>query len=174
MSGLSFLPHLNAGLNLLSTGLLLAGFILIRRGQVAAHRACMLGAVTASALFLVCYLVYHYGAGRTVFRDPAWFRPIYLGILLSHTVLAVVIVPLVAGTLRFALGERFERHKRLARWTWPLWIYVSATGVVIYALLYHIFPQPQPSAPSDLPTVSGQPFGDFGGHSEAAWPTTWD
>ena len=80
-------------------------------------------------------------AGRTVFRDPAWFRPYYLALLLTHTVLAVVIVPMVIITLSRALRERFDKHKRIARWTWPLWMYVSVTGVLIYFLLYRIFPQ---------------------------------
>jgi len=138
---LSDLPAVNACLNGLSTCFLFAGFILIRRKRIAAHRACMLGAVAASTLFLACYLYYHFHAGRTEFRNPAWFRPIYLTILLTHTVLAVVIVPMVIVTLVRALRERFDQHKRLARWTHPLWLYVSVTGVLIYFLLYQIFPQ---------------------------------
>ena len=138
---LSDLPAVNACLNGLSTCFLTAGFVLIRRKRITAHRNCMLGAVLSSTLFLACYIYYHLHAGRTVFKDPAWFRPIYLAILLTHTVLAVVIVPMVIVTLVRALRERFDQHKRIARWTLPLWLYVSVTGVLIYFLLYQIFPQ---------------------------------
>ncbi len=138
---LSDLPAVNAALNTLSTIFLTCGYIFIRRQRQVAHRNCMIGAVISSALFLTCYLIYHYNAGRTVFRDPAWFRPIYLTILLTHTILAVVIVPMVLTTLYHAVRRQFERHKRIARWTWPIWMYVSITGVLIYFLLYHIFPQ---------------------------------
>ena len=101
----------------------------------------MLSAVVTSTLFLVCYVVYHAKSGRTVFKDPTWFRPYYLSLLFTHTVLAVVIVPMVIITLSRALRERFDKHKRIARWTWPLWMYVSVTGVLIYFLLYQIYPQ---------------------------------
>ena len=101
----------------------------------------MLSAFVTSTLFLVSYLVYHANAGRTVFREPQWFRPIYLALLLTHTVLAVVIVPLVLITLSRALRGRLESHKAIARWTWPIWMYVSETGVLIYFLLYQIYPQ---------------------------------
>jgi putative membrane protein len=146
------LPVVNAGLNTLSAIFLGAGYYSIRRKNRAAHRLCMLGAFTTSVLFLVCYLTYHsYLAyflhqGPTVFREPAWFRPIYLAILLTHTVLAVVVVPLVLLTLSRAAKQRFELHQRVARWTWPLWMYVSVTGVLIYLLLYQIFPQRAPTA----------------------------
>jgi uncharacterized membrane protein YozB (DUF420 family) len=141
------LPAVNATLNGLSAILLWAGYYFIRRKNREAHRNCMIAAFVTSTLFLACYLTYHgYLAyylhrGPTVFRDPAWFRPIYLGILLTHTLLAMVIVPLVLVTLQRALRARFELHKRIARWTWPLWMYVSVTGVLIYLLLYRIFPQ---------------------------------
>jgi putative membrane protein len=138
---LSDLPLFNAACNTLTTMLLLAGFAFIRAGRKSAHRNCMIAAIFSSTLFLTSYLVYHARAGRTHFTDPAWFRPIYLGILISHTCLAAVIVPMVLVTLARALRGRFDRHKALARWTWPLWIYVSVTGVVIYLLLYRIFPQ---------------------------------
>ena len=138
---LSDLPAVNAVLNTLSTIFLTCGYIFIRRQRQVAHRNCMIGAVISSALFLTCYLIYHYNAGRTVFRDPAWFRPIYLTILLTHTILAVVIVPMVLTTLYHAVRRQFERHKKIARWTWPIWMYVSITGVLIYFLLYHVFPQ---------------------------------
>ena len=137
------LPAVNASLNALSAVLLSAGYYFIRRQNRDAHRNCMLAAFVTSILFLVCYLTYHghrayvLHAGPTRFLEPAWFRPIYLTILLTHTILAVVIVPLVLVTLNRALKERFELHRKIARWTWPLWMYVSVTGVVIYFLLYH-------------------------------------
>ncbi|MFM2296081.1 MAG: hypothetical protein RLZZ350_2494 [Verrucomicrobiota bacterium] len=133
------LPALNACLNGTSAVLLLIGRIYIQRGHKIAHRNCMIGALTTSTLFLASYLYYHFHAGRTTF--PAnWFKPIYLTILLTHTVLAVVILPLIAMTLSRAVKQNFELHKKIARWTWPLWMYVSVTGVVIYVLLYQIFP----------------------------------
>jgi putative membrane protein len=141
------LPAVNAGLNGLSAILLSLGYGFIRKKNQAAHRNCMIGAFAASLVFLACYITYHtYVAcylhrGPTVFRNPAWFRPIYLVILVTHTLLAVVIVPMVLVTLRRAAHSRFELHRRIARWTWPLWMYVSVTGVVIYLLLYQVFPQ---------------------------------
>jgi len=144
---LADLPAVNATLNGLSAILLSAGYYFIRRKNRDAHRNCMIAAFVTSTLFLACYLTYHgYLAyylhrGPTRFGVPAWFRPIYLGILLTHTVLAVVIVPLALITLQRALQQRFELHKRIARWTWPLWMYVSVTGVLIYYLLYWRFPQ---------------------------------
>ncbi len=141
------LPAVNAFLNGLSAVLLGAGYYYIRRQNRVAHRNCMVSAFCTSILFLICYITYHtYLAvvlhrGPTVFRDPAWFRPIYLTILLTHTALAVAIVPLALITLARALRERFDQHRKIARWTWPLWMYVSVTGVLIYALLYKIFPQ---------------------------------
>lgn len=141
------LPAVNALLNGVSAVFLTAGYYFIRRKNQAAHRNCMLTAFGCSILFLICYLTYHgYRAwvlhqGPTRFLEPAWFRPIYLTILGTHTVLAVVIVPLVLVTLSRALKQRFELHRKIARWTWPLWMYVSVTGVLIYFLLYRIFPQ---------------------------------
>ena len=138
---LSQLPALNASLNALSALLLIAGLFFIKRKNQSAHRNCMLGAFAASVVFLACYLYYHFYAGRTVFRNPAWFRPIYLTLLFTHTLLAVVIVPMILVTLARAAKQRFDQHKQIARWTWPLWMYVSVTGVLIYFLLYHLFPQ---------------------------------
>jgi putative membrane protein len=138
----SDLPAINATLNGMSAVLLIGGFIFIRRKQQAAHAKCMIGAVICSILFLICYLTYHSRAGATYFRDPAWFRPYYLGLLISHMILAVAIVPLVIITLTRALKSRFELHKKIARWTWPIWMYVSVTGVLVYLLLYKIYPQP--------------------------------
>ena len=135
----SDLPVVNATLNGLSALLLGCGYYFIRQGRREAHRNCMISALGTSTLFLACYLTYHFTV-RTIthFRDPAWFRPIYLTLLLTHTLLAVVIVPLVLMTLWRAVRGRFDAHKRLARWTWPLWMYVSVTGVVIYLMLYHL------------------------------------
>jgi putative membrane protein len=136
------LPVVNATLNGLSAVFLTVGYVFIRRKNQTAHRNCMIAAFCTSVLFLACYLTYHFTVkAMTRFHDPEWFRPIYLGILLTHTVLAVVIVPLVLMTLSRALKGRFEAHRRIARWTWPLWMYVSVTGVIIYLLLYQIFPQ---------------------------------
>ena len=101
----------------------------------------MIAAVVTSAIFLISYLVYHFYAGRTDFQEPMWFRPIYLVILITHIVLAVVTVPLVMVTVWRGFKTEFELHRKIARWTWPVWMYVSVTGVVIYLLLYQIFPQ---------------------------------
>ncbi len=141
------LPAVNASLNGLSAVLLSAGYYFIRQKKQRAHRNCMVAAFVSSILFLCCYVTYHtyvgyvLHRGPTVFKDPAWFRPIYLTILVTHTVLAVVIVPLVLMTLSRAVKARFDTHKKLARWTWPLWMYVSVTGVLIYYLLYWKYPQ---------------------------------
>jgi putative membrane protein len=138
----SDLPAVNATLNSVSAILLLIGYIQIRRGNQAAHRNCMVAAFVTSTLFLVSYLTYHFLTETlTRFTDPTWFRPIYLVILLTHTVLAMVLVPMVLVTLYRAVRGQFDKHRRIARWTWPVWIYVSVTGVVIYLLLYQVFPQ---------------------------------
>jgi len=141
------LPVVNATLNGLSAVFLTLGFIFIKRGNKIAHRNCMISAFCTSTIFLGCYLTYHgYLAmvlhrGPTRFLNPAWFRPIYLTILISHTILAITIVPMILMTLWRAKMGRFEQHKKIARWTWPLWMYVSVTGVIIYWLLYIKFPQ---------------------------------
>ena len=138
------LPALNATLNGFAAVFLGFGFYFIKRKRVTAHRNCMIGAMVSSTLFLTSYLTYHIiksinHAVVTRFHNPEWFRPIYIAILISHTILAVVILPMIAITLTRALRERFDRHKAIARWTWPLWMYVSVTGVLIYFLLYKIF-----------------------------------
>ncbi len=141
------LPAVNATLNGLSAVFLSLGFIFIKRGNKIAHRNCMISAFGMSVVFLACYLTYHVWLavvlhqGPTRFLNPAWFRPIYLTILMTHTLLAAVIVPLILMTLNRARKQDFAAHKKIARWTWPLWMYVSVTGVVIYLLLYQIFPQ---------------------------------
>ena len=139
------LPFINACLNGLATIFLTLGFVFIKKGNKTAHRNCMISAFVTSAVFLACYLTYHIKTEAvTRFVEPAWFRPIYLVLLFTHVVLAVVILPLIFMTLSRALKERFEQHKKIARWTWPLWMYVSITGVLIYLLLYQVFPQPEP------------------------------
>ena len=141
------LPAVNATLNGLSAIFLALGFFYIKRGDKIAHRNCMISAFGTSVVFLACYLTYHIWLavvlhqGPMRFLNPAWFRPIYLTILITHTILAATIVPLILMTLWRAKKQNFEAHKKIARWTWPLWMYVSVTGVVIYLLLYQIFPQ---------------------------------
>ena len=132
------LPTVNACLNGASALLLLAGYLLIRRKNVALHRACMGAAFTLSVLFLVSYLYYHALHGATRFPGAGGARAAYLAILVSHTTLAVAIVPLALRTLTLALRGRFDAHRRIARWTLPLWLYVSVTGVVVYWMLYRI------------------------------------
>jgi len=135
-----YLPHLNAILNSTSAILLLAGFRFIRRGRIQAHRNCQVTAVVTSTLFLVSYLTYHYYHGATKFLGQGLVRPFYFTLLLTHTVLAIVIVPLILITLYRAARGDFIRHRRIARWTLPLWLYVSVTGVLVYLMLYHIYP----------------------------------
>ena len=135
----SYLPAVNATLNGTSAVLLLTGRVLIAQKRVAAHRMVMLATVTTSTLFLICYLIYHAQVGSVRFQGQGWVRPLYFGILLTHTVLAVVIVPLVMVTLARGLRGNFARHRAIARWTFPLWLYVSITGVVIYVMLYQLY-----------------------------------
>jgi uncharacterized membrane protein YozB (DUF420 family) len=132
-------PVIDAALNGTSAVLLLVGRSYIKRGRMAAHRAVMITALISSTLFLASYLYYHYHVGSVHFQGRGWSRPVYFAILISHTILAVAIVPLVIITLSRALRERFDRHRKIARWTFPLWLYVSVTGVVIYVMLYHLF-----------------------------------
>jgi uncharacterized membrane protein YozB (DUF420 family) len=133
------LPALNACLNATCALLLLLGYRQIRRKNVTAHRVCMSAALLTSALFLISYLSYHYLHGSTKFQGQGAVRLLYFAILLTHTVLAAVIVPLVLLTLARALKSEFARHKRLARWTLPLWLYVSVTGVLVYLMLYQLY-----------------------------------
>lgn len=135
-----YLPHLNAILNSTSALLLLAGFRFIRRGQIKSHRNCQVTAVLTSTLFLISYLTYHYYHGATRFPGEGLVRPFYFTILTTHTILAVVIVPLILVTLYRAARGDFMRHRRIARWTLPLWLYVSVTGVIVYVMLYHLYP----------------------------------
>jgi putative membrane protein len=139
MNALTVLPLLNAVLNGTCAVLIVIGRGLIRRKRVAAHRAIMIAAVLTSAAFLTSYLIYHAMAGVVRFQGQGWARPVYFTILVSHTILAAVIVPLVLVTLARGLKGSFERHRAIARWTFPIWLYVSVTGVVIYLMLYHFF-----------------------------------
>ena len=140
MIPISAFPAIDATLNAASAMLLVSGYICIRRRRIRAHRACMLSAVSTSTLFLVCYLWYHAHHGVTRFPEVGPLRTFYLILLGSHTVLAVVIVPLVLVTLNRALRRNFNRHRQIARWTFPVWVYVSVTGVLVYWMLYHLAP----------------------------------
>ena len=135
----SILPHLNAALNATSFLLLVAAFIQIRRGNVNGHRRLMLSAVAVSVLFLVSYVVYHANYGSVRFQGQGTVRTVYFVILITHVILAAAIVPLVAVTLRRALRGDFPLHRRIARWTYPIWLYVSVTGVIVYLMLYHLY-----------------------------------
>ncbi|HXY23408.1 MAG TPA: DUF420 domain-containing protein [Candidatus Acidoferrum sp.] len=133
-------PALNACLNGLSAILLAGGYAAIRSGKRDVHKGLMIGAVSASTLFLISYVTYHLRAGKVVlFSGQGWIRPVYFTILISHTILAIVIVPMIIITLRRALLERFDKHRIIARWTLPLWFYVSVTGVIVYLMVYVIF-----------------------------------
>jgi len=134
------LPGVNAALNTTSAVLVIAGYVAIRAGRIGVHKSCMLAAVGVSTAFLVSYLYYHYHHGATSFSGPSGVRPIYYTILLSHTLLAVVAAPLVLITAYLGLRDRLQKHVRIARWTLPIWLYVSITGVVVYYMLYHLYP----------------------------------
>ncbi len=146
MDLLQIFPHLNATLNALSSVLLLLGLYFILSKQVHRHRFCMLSACALSAVFLLSYITYHalrtyyYGLGPTKFTGEGIIRPIYFTILTSHTILATAIGPFVIMTLRRALKGRYDAHKRIARLVYPVWLYVSTTGVVVYVMLYQIYP----------------------------------
>jgi uncharacterized membrane protein YozB (DUF420 family) len=133
------LPTLNATLNAISAVLLTAGYVFIRQRQIARHKRCMLAALTCSALFLTSYVTYHLHAGSRPFSGQGPIRVIYFAILITHVVLAAVIVPLALITAARGLRAQFGAHARIARWTLPLWLYVSVTGVVIYVMLYRLY-----------------------------------
>ncbi len=139
MTHYSIFPAINATLNGASAVLIVAGRAFIRKGRLAVHRAFMIAAVVTSSLFLASYLYYHAHVGSVRFQGQGFVRPVYFTILTTHTILAAVIVPLVIITLNRALRQRFDRHRAIARWTFPIWLYVSVTGVVIYVMLYHLF-----------------------------------
>jgi uncharacterized membrane protein YozB (DUF420 family) len=130
---------LNATLNGTSAVLLTGGYAAIRNGKIAIHKKFMISAFAVSTVFLISYLVYHYRVGHVRFQGQGWIRPVYFTLLISHTILAIVIVPLILVTLRRAWLEKFDKHRIIARWTWPLWMYVSVTGVIVYLLLYQVF-----------------------------------
>lgn len=134
----SMLPALNAALNGTSAVLLFTGYRFIRRRQIRAHLSCMLAAFSVSTLFLISYVVYHYHTGSRHFAGTGWIRAVYFTLLVSHVVLAAVILPLALATLYRAWRGEFIRHRWIARWTLPLWLYVSVTGVVVYWMLYHL------------------------------------
>jgi len=136
----SVLPHLNALLNATSVILLVIGLIFIRRRKITAHLTTMIAALAVSTLFLISYLVYHYNYGSIRFTGQGIVRPIYFTILITHVILATVIVPLIAVTLWRALRGKYALHRRIARWTYPLWMYVSVTGVIVYLMLYQLYP----------------------------------
>lgn len=137
------LPHLNATLNGATILFLAAGLYFILDDRPERHRACMVGALAVSAAFLVSYLIYHFNSGLAQFGGTGVVRPIYFSILIAHIIIAVVITPLVPITVFRALSGSFERHKRIARWTWPLWMYVAISGVVVYVMAVHLYPSPQ-------------------------------
>ncbi|HZL37768.1 MAG TPA: DUF420 domain-containing protein [Tepidisphaeraceae bacterium] len=158
MMSASSLPAINASLNGISAVLLVSAWVMIKRRRVAPHAILMLSAFVTSAVFLACYLLYHalrVRAGIVVTRFPpsAW-RPIYLAILISHSILAVLILPLIFGSLGLAYARRWRVHRRLSQWTFPLWLYVSVTGVVVYWMLYHLAPTIRSGA-RDVPGNAG-------------------
>ena len=138
MPDATILPHVNATLNAVAAVLLLVGYRMIRQRRIDAHRSCMIAALAVSTLFLISYLVYHYQVGSVRFQGTGPVRTVYLTILLTHTVLAAIVPFLAAVTVWRALRQRFDKHARIARWTLPVWLYVSITGVVVYWMLYHL------------------------------------
>lgn len=143
---ISYLPLLNASLNSLCTVLLIVGYVLIKQGRVTAHKRTMLAAFAVSCVFLASYLVYHYYYGSTKFTEPQPIRGIYLTILISHIVLAAAVPVLAIWTIWLGLTDRRTKHRKVARWTLPIWLYVSVTGVVIYVMLYHLYPPKRDAA----------------------------
>jgi len=139
MTIIQILPHAQAALNITAVCLTMAAYYYIRRQNRTAHRAYMIAALVVSSLFLVSYLIYHFQIGNIPFAGQGLIRPIYFSILASHILLAVLIVPLILVTLRYALNGQFSAHRRVARWTLPIWLYVSVTGVAIYLLAFHIY-----------------------------------
>jgi uncharacterized membrane protein YozB (DUF420 family) len=147
MTDYGILPPTNAALNGLSAVLLLIGRRMIARGKVAAHRACMLSAFAASSIFLVCYLSYHFywlpthlHINSVHFQGPPLVRTLYLILLGSHTILAAASVPLILAALYYAFREKFDSHRKVVQWTYPVWLYVGITGVIVYLILYQVYP----------------------------------
>jgi uncharacterized membrane protein YozB (DUF420 family) len=136
MIGIRDLATVNAGLNAAAAVLIGTGFYYIKRKNIHAHKACMIAAAAVSALFLVSYLTYHYNVGSVRFTRQGWVRGVYFSLLITHTLLAAIALPMVLRTLFLGLNGRFARHVRMARWTFPVWMYVSVTGVIVYVMLY--------------------------------------
>ena len=136
----SDLPHVIASLNGLSVVLLGLGYTFIRKGQWQRHRACMISALGVSAAFLVVYLFYKANSGFAKFGGTGWVRPVYFSILIAHIIGAIAIVPLVPLTVFRALTQRFDKHRQIARWAWPIWMYVGISGVIVYLMAVHLFP----------------------------------
>ena len=136
MLEISDLPAVNASLNAIAGTLLVAAYVMIRRGRIAQHRALMLSAFSTSVLFLISYVIYHINAGSRPFTGTGPLRIVYFAILITHVVLAVTVVPLAVMTLRRGLARQDDRHRAIARWTFPIWLYVSVTGVIVYGMLY--------------------------------------
>jgi uncharacterized membrane protein YozB (DUF420 family) len=137
MIGITDLATVNAGLNATAAVLIGTGFYFIKRKNIAAHKACMIAAMIVSAVFLTSYLIYHYNVGSVRFTKTGWIRNVYFPLLLTHTVLAAVVLPMVLRTFYLGTKGRFSNHVRIARWTFPVWMYVSVTGVIVYLMLYH-------------------------------------
>ena len=140
MLSISLLPHLNAILNAIAACFLMGGFIFIRGGNRDAHRICMIVALIISSLFLICYIIHRFYVPIFVFQGEGSIRIFYYILLISHVFLAIVIVPLIAITVVRALKEKFSAHKNIAKWTWPIWMYVSISGIVVYLMLYQLYP----------------------------------
>ena len=138
MLSITDLPALNATLNAISAVLLGVGYYFIRNRKIRAHKTCMIGALITSTVFLTSYLIYHYNVGNVLFTKQGWIRPVYFFILITHVTLAIVILPLVLRTAYLAFRGRFPKHVLIARWTFPLWMYVSVTGVIVYLMLYQL------------------------------------
>jgi putative membrane protein len=132
------LPALNATLNAISFLFLISGYIFIKRNRRDAHRNCMIAALVTSALFLTSYVIYHLNVGSVPFQKTGWIRTVYFAVLIPHVILAAAIVPMILVTVWRAWSERFDKHRRIARWTLPLWLYVSITGVIVYVMLYQM------------------------------------
>lgn len=138
MLSVADLPTLNAILNAISAVLITVGVYFIRKRRIEAHKRCMIAALVVSTAFLTSYVIYHYHAGSVSFQGQGWIRPVYFLILLTHVILAIVILPMVLRTAYLGLSNRFDKHVRIARWTFPIWLYVSVTGVLVYLMLYQM------------------------------------
>lgn len=134
------LPAVNATLNAISAVLLVIGYVLIRQRRIEQHRKVMLAAFATSTLFLICYVIYHANAGSRPFTGQGTVRTVYFFVLITHIVLAALVPPMALITLVRGLGARYDKHARLARWTLPIWLYVSVTGVIVYVMLYQLYP----------------------------------